>query len=208
MIYQRLHSLLLRYLSPSTAETVLRRALHEAGVTNSQLAQEHLSKVVPHVERGIRLFVPTDRQHQLTTELSMLVRGGMATPSPQLLPVKVENDIGEARMVARGICAQMGARSVTVQKVATIVSELARNIVSYTTGGTIELVVMSTSPAKLKIKAQDTGRGIKNLDEIFAGNYKSKTGLGKGLLGVKRLADTFEIQSGETGTKIEVAVAL
>ena len=55
----------------------------------------------------------------------------------------------------------------------------------------------------LLIRATDGGGGIPDLDEILAGRYRSKTGLGKGLLGSKRLADRFEVRSGRNGTIIE-----
>jgi serine/threonine-protein kinase RsbT len=40
----------------------------------------------------------------------------------------------------------------------------------------------------------------------MSGRYRSKTGLGRGLLGTKRLADNFDIATGATGTRIVVEV--
>ena len=54
----------------------------------------------------------------------------------------------------------------------------------------------------------DGGPGILNLEEIMAGRYKSKTGMGRGLMGVKRLAERFKINPGPPGTRIEVEVDL
>jgi serine/threonine-protein kinase RsbT len=42
----------------------------------------------------------------------------------------------------------------------------------------------------------------------MSGRYKSKTGLGRGLLGTKRLADRFEISTGKHGTRVVVEVAV
>ena len=50
------------------------------------------------------------------------------------------------------------------------------------------------------------GPGITNLDEILAGRYRSRSGLGLGILGTKRLADRFSIDSKPTGTHVEVEV--
>jgi serine/threonine-protein kinase RsbT len=61
---------------------------------------------------------------------------------------------------------------------------------------------------RLVIIASDAGPGIPNLDEIMSGRYRSRTGLGAGLLGTKRLVDNFELQTGPSGTHIEVEVAL
>jgi len=42
----------------------------------------------------------------------------------------------------------------------------------------------------------------------MSGKYRSTTGLGRGLLGVKRLADRFTIKTGKGGTSIEAEVLL
>ena len=41
----------------------------------------------------------------------------------------------------------------------------------------------------MAVEAIDQGPGIRNLEEILAGRYKSRSGLGLGILGTKRLAD-------------------
>ncbi len=46
------------------------------------------------------------------------------------------------------------------------------------------------------IRAADDGPGIPNLEEILGGGYKSKTGMGLGLLACKQLMDSFRIVSG------------
>jgi serine/threonine-protein kinase RsbT len=208
-LYQRLTSTFHRYLSVVTTEALVRRALLDAGVSASDLREQHLTVLAPHLERGIRLFVNVDRQDQLRKELVQL---GTATPqtlpAPQNLPIRVEQDISEARMVARGLCVAVSARSLVVQKVATIVSELARNIVSYTPGGSLELTIVDGPPFRMRICATDSGKGIGDLGAILAGSYRSKTGLGKGILGVQRLADSFNVQTGESGTRIQVELAL
>ena len=76
----------------------------------------------------------------------------------------------------------------------TAVSELARNIVLYAGEGQIELKLL-TSPQGLSVVARDHGPGIANLEQIMAGDYKSRLGMGLGLRGVKRIADRFEIQT-------------
>ncbi|MCE9575730.1 MAG: histidine kinase [Deltaproteobacteria bacterium] len=130
-------------------------------------------------------------------------------PRAQVFPIKAESDVSEARLAARGLCEQLGARRVVAQKASTVVSELARNIFMYTaSGGTIELVPTAGPRPKLLIKAYDEGPGIPNLDEIMAGRYRSRTGLGAGLLGAKRLVERFEITTGATGTRISAEVDL
>jgi serine/threonine-protein kinase RsbT len=207
-LYHRLSATLLRYLSPVTTETVMRRALRDAGLSPDVLDVPAMDRLSPHLERGIKLFVPHERQERLRAELVMLTNHALDLPEMRTVSVRVEEDISEARLAARAICAESGARSLATQKVTTIVSELARNIVTYTPGGSIELRVLSLAPARLRIRAADAGSGIAGLEEILAGRYKSKTGLGRGLIGIKRLAETFSVQSGATGTRVDVEVAL
>src|SRR5262249_46346502 len=145
------------------------------------------------------------RQEQLSRDLEDLTRRGQ-TPESHTIPVRSEEDISRARMVTRTLSEDFGASPVTVQKIATIVSELARNIVSYTNGGDIILDVIDTVPRKVRVQARDNGPGVRNIEEILSGNYKSKSGLGKGLLGVRRLANRFDIQTDERGTVVEALV--
>jgi serine/threonine-protein kinase RsbT len=88
------------------------------------------------------------------------------------------------------------------------VSELARNIVAYTPGGAIDMTVHRDRGARMTIVATDQGSGIAALDDVLAGRYQSKTGMGRGILGVQRLADKFTISSGPGGTRVEVEVRL
>jgi serine/threonine-protein kinase RsbT len=208
-LYEKLSSTFKKYMSSGTAETILRRALQEAGVPLEQLSHQHIPALAPHLDRVIRLFVTSDRQERLRSELLVLgdVRA-MALPPPQTILIRRENDISDARVAARELCAGVGASSLVVQKVATIVSELARNIVNYAGSGRIELGLPDAVSRRLQVRAVDSGPGINELDFVLSGQYRSKTGLGKGLLGVKRLADSFKVQTGTTGTRIEVEIAL
>jgi serine/threonine-protein kinase RsbT len=196
-----------RHLSATNAQNVLSRALRESR-TIGTLSTDDVQKLQPALERGLRLFLPLGTVANVLVELSRAFAPS-EPPRPQTLRVVVEADVSEARLAARAMCEVLGARRVVVQKVATIVSELARNIFMYAGTGRIELVPSAggASP-RLIIRAVDEGPGIPHLDEVLGGRYKSRTGLGAGLLGTKRLVDRFEIATGPTGTRIEAEVAL
>jgi serine/threonine-protein kinase RsbT len=206
-IYDRLVQTLSRYMSLILARSVVDGAVRRAGVGGRVLRPEHLPRVIPLLEAGTRLFVDAERQPELSSELAAL-DGPRARPGPAVIDVQTEPDIARARVTGREIAEQLGAATFTAQKVATVVSELARNIVKYTTGGWVEIAPLSGPHARLKIVAIDRGSGIPNLDQVMAGNYRSKTGLGSGLRGTKRLADRFEITTGNSGTRVEVEIAL
>jgi serine/threonine-protein kinase RsbT len=198
---------LLRYLSPTNAEGALVRSINEAGLKADTLTLTELPALLPALDRRVRLYLDPLRHARVSAELATI---GAQLPQrrSRTVVVKIELDISEARRVAKEVCEGAAARSFIVHKVVTIVSELARNIVHYTPGGTIEIAVVRDKPARFSVVASDTGPGISNLEEIMSGRYKSRTGMGRGLLGIKRLADRFKINPGPPGTRVEVEVNL
>ena len=120
-----------------------------------------------------------------------------------VVAINGESDLNHARMVARETCKLVGLRGYQAQKVVTAVSELCRNIARYVGAGRVRFRVDTTEEC-IVIIAQDEGPGITNIDEILAGEYRSTTGLGRGLLGSRDLADRFDIKTGPTGTTIEL----
>lgn len=108
--------------------------------------------------------------------------------------IRAEDDIARARSEARELASTAGFSVVGRTRLVTAVSELARNIVLYANEGQIELTPVA-APAGIAVVASDRGPGIANLEQIMAGDYKSRLGMGLGLRGVKRLAERFEIQT-------------
>ncbi|NUP08204.1 MAG: ATP-binding protein [Polyangiaceae bacterium] len=199
MNHHHVHAILLRYLPGTLAETSLDHALADCGLSRQSFQLHHLPDVIAKLESSIRLFVDGPDQGKLRSELGAL--GGLSQRRALSLDIVEEADVSRARLLMKRVCNDFGISSVATQKCVTIVSELTRNIVSYTSGGSMELEV-TASPRRICIRAKDTGGGIKNLDQILAGAYQSRTGLGKGILGVKRLSDDFQIKSGPSGTDI------
>ena len=205
-LYQQLITILTRYMSGVNAHSVVGRAVRHAVLSPEQLSPRDIDTLMPTLDRGIRLFVEPTRQTQLLSEIEALC-GRKETPS-HTVSIRSEQDISQARVLAKAMCENARAKSFVTQKVATVVSELARNIVSYTQGGSIELVLTSEGQSRILVRATDAGPGINNLDEVLSGRYRSSTGLGRGLLGVKRLADKFNIRTGKAGTHVEAEVNL
>lgn len=88
-------------------------------------------------------------------------------------------------------------------KIATVVSELARNIVVYAQKGRVEFEVFRTPRVGIEIVAFDDGPGIADVAHILSGKYRSRTGMGLGLLGSKRLVDEFTVDSAPgKGTRV------
>ncbi|HEY8378582.1 MAG TPA: ATP-binding protein [Nannocystis sp.] len=124
------------------------------------------------------------------------------------LDVLSEKDVARARVAARELCQKLGARPLSLQKIATIISELARNMVLYAGGGKVVVGSIGAERKCVFIRAIDEGSGIPDVDAILAGRKVSRNGRGLGLIGTKRLADGFRLHTGPTGTWIEAEVNL
>jgi signal transduction histidine kinase len=123
-----------------------------------------------------------------------------------VLALKTEEDIVAARQRARQIAAAVGFDNQDQARIATSVSEIARNAVTYGKGGQIEFALdESERPQTLSIAIKDRGPGIKNLQTILDGGYRSQTGLGKGIMGARRLMDGFDIRTSDKGTTVTLS---
>jgi signal transduction histidine kinase/CheY-like chemotaxis protein len=116
------------------------------------------------------------------------------------LNIRHELDTVAARQRARQIARLAGFDAQDQTRIATAVSEIARNAFRYAGGGKIEYAIACAMegpqvPEALAIRVSDTGAGIKDLDGILEGRYRSSTGMGMGILGARRLMDEFDIQS-------------
>ncbi|MGQ3301079.1 ATP-binding protein [Reyranella sp.] len=114
-----------------------------------------------------------------------------------------EQDIVRARQRARHIARLVGFDRQAQTSIATAVSEVARNTVSYGGGGGLSFALKGDPPTQmLTMTFRDQGRGIAELESILGGTYVSPTGMGIGLVGTRRLMDEFEIDSGPSGTLV------
>lgn len=116
-----------------------------------------------------------------------------------------EWDIVEARQLGRSIAQTMGFGIVDQARIATAISELARNIYLYANTGKIYFDVIDDLEQKgICMIAIDTGPGINDIGQVMQDGYTTSGGLGAGLPGVKRLMDEFNLSSeGGKGTEIK-----
>ncbi|MBE8970586.1 response regulator [Nostocales cyanobacterium LEGE 12452] len=110
------------------------------------------------------------------------------------IAIQYEQDVVQARQRTREIAEQLGFDAQDRARLATAVSEIARNAFQYAQGGTVEFSVAG-EPQAFLIRIQDRGGGIPDLAEVLAGGYTSDTGAGLGIVGTRRLMDFFEIES-------------
>ena len=110
------------------------------------------------------------------------------------LEIQYEQDVVQARQRTREIAEQLGFAAQDQARLATSVSEIARNAFQYARGGTVEFSVAG-EPQAFVIRIQDRGKGIPHLADVLAGCYTSSTGTGLGIMGSRKLMDFFEIES-------------
>jgi serine/threonine-protein kinase RsbT len=121
-----------------------------------------------------------------------------------LMPIRSDTDIVAARQHGRALAAQVGFTGSDLTLIATAISEVARNIISYATQGEIVLrLVQQGGRRGIVIIAQDKGPGIPDIALAMQDGYSTGKSLGLGLPGAKRLMDAFEIVSPVgTGTTV------
>jgi signal transduction histidine kinase/CheY-like chemotaxis protein len=110
--------------------------------------------------------------------------------------LQYEHDVVTARQRARQIAEMLGFDAQQQTRLATAVSEIARNAFTYGGGGKIDFSIDGiTSPQIFRIVISDRGPGIPMLQQILDGNYRSPTGMGLGIVGAQRLMDRFTIDT-------------
>jgi serine/threonine-protein kinase RsbT len=105
-------------------------------------------------------------------------------------------DIVAARQKGREIALQVGLTGSDLTLVATAISEVARNIISYAAHGEIVLqAVQKEGRSGISVIARDQGPGIADVAQAMQDGFSTGKSLGLGLPGAQRLMDEFEIQS-------------
>jgi serine/threonine-protein kinase RsbT len=122
------------------------------------------------------------------------------------VPVTSDDDLVVARREGRILAEQLGFSTSEATLVATAISELARNIVSYAHRGEIQVsLVHNGNKRGLNIVARDEGPGILNIELAMREGYSTSGGFGIGLPGVRRIMDEFDIASDAgRGTTISI----
>jgi len=199
-------------ISSITQRSIFNRLGGLATTPVQQLTPTDRATIMQELENSVRLFARSNSTQLIASCARALTPGpggsslagaaGSAAPlpmPPKKMPIEQEKDIATARLEAWSEAVRIGLSKFASVKVATAVSELARNIVFYAGKGTVELrsVKDDRGTLGLQIIAIDQGPGIPpaKLEEIWAGTYKSQRGMGKGLVAVKKLVDDFQLDT-------------
>ncbi len=111
------------------------------------------------------------------------------------IPIKEEQDVVIARLKGKKMAEELGMKKVDQVRIATAISELARNILLYAGTGVVQIKKIHGEKKGIEVVAIDHGPGIENIELALTDGYSTSGALGVGLPGTKRLMDEFEIWS-------------
>ncbi len=105
------------------------------------------------------------------------------------------------------MAAALGFRIIDQTRLATVCSELARNVVKYAKRGRMIAGPLAGPAGRqgLRLIFEDEGPGIPDIEAAMRDGFSTGRGLGKGLPGSRRLVDDFRIES-EVGRGTRVTV--
>lgn len=112
------------------------------------------------------------------------------------IAIRADVDIITARQRGRDLGVELGFAKTDLALIATAISELARNILTYAGEGEVQVTVEEADGRRgLLIIARDEGPGIADIALALQDGFSTSRSLGIGLPGVRRLMDEFEVVS-------------
>lgn len=122
------------------------------------------------------------------------------------LNVKADDEtcVMAARGAAREIARELGFSVVDQVRIATAVSEIARNILMYADSGSVRVTeCRDGNRIGLEVVAEDQGPGIPDVERVLRGGYSTSGGFGRGISGARALMNEFYLESqAGRGTKV------
>jgi serine/threonine-protein kinase RsbT len=120
-------------------------------------------------------------------------------PDARRVAINNDLDIVAARAEGRRLAQEMGFDIIDQARIATVISELARNVVLHAHCGQVLLEEIRLGErVGIQTVCEDQGPGISDFEEILeAGEVASGVLTHVGLAGTKRLMDDLEIESQE-----------
>jgi serine/threonine-protein kinase RsbT len=130
----------------------------------------------------------------------------VTTSRTETLLIKSSPDVVAVRQLVRSWATTMKFSLVDQTKLVTAASELGRNTLEHGGGGQLEIIEVTNGLRKgIRLVFSDKGPGIPDVAQALTDGYTSKSGMGLGLGGSKRLMNDFELKTapGE-GTTVTV----
>jgi|SRR5438128_8119678 len=117
-------------------------------------------------------------------------------PPVERVLIETSEDLVALRRLVRERAAALGFGATDLVRLVTAASELARNIIVYAERGFADISPVRRQGRRgIRVRFEDEGQGIPDMELAMRDGYTSGRGLGKGLPGARRLVDEFEITS-------------
>ncbi len=123
-----------------------------------------------------------------------------------VVEIRNEDDIVRARNAARDFASELEFSVIDKTRIATAVSELARNTLVHGAGGQMQIAPAAHEGRRgIRCVFIDEGPGILDVEWAMGNGYSTANSLGQGLPGARRLSDGFHIESCVgRGTRVEI----
>jgi serine/threonine-protein kinase RsbT len=212
-----------QYFSAPIARALLTSTLRHARLDGAAIHRRAIPEVVTALERTLPMYIAdAARRGECLGRLRKLVpreadttvdkstprsAGRLAVSKPTsgastVLQIVTADDVANACEVGRDLARRVGFPHLQQTKIATAIAELARNILLYAVAGEVRIAAIDVPRPGVEVSATDEGPGIADLELVMSKSYRSRTGMGMGLKGSKRLMDIFEIESSTRGTTV------
>lgn len=189
---------LCRYFPSEIARAIHASTLRRARLDAGPLPEDGLPDFVSALEQSLPMYiVDPARRGECIGAVRRLMPAHLndepLEPVPATVRIRSAREVLQASDTARQTARRIGFSALDQTKIATAVSELARNILLYVGDGEVQVTVLTAPRRGIEIVAVDTGKGIADVSLVMDADYQSRTGMGKGLKGTKRLMDNLEI---------------
>jgi serine/threonine-protein kinase RsbT len=189
---------LTRYFPTEIARAIHASTLRRARLEAGSLAQDSLPVFVSALEQALPMYIvdPARRGECISAVRRLLgasAEGETADAVVDTVRIRSAREVLHASDTARQMARRIGFSPLDQTKIATAVSELARNILLYVGDGEVRIAVVTSPRRGIEVVASDRGKGIADVSVVMDAEYRSRTGMGKGLKGTKRLMDVLDI---------------
>ena len=207
------------YFSAPLARALLTATLRRAKLPHESIERRGVPAAVGALEEILPNYIADAKRRADCLRALRLVTGASTPPSARaelvrevsttasaatIIHLRTPDDVVNACEVGRDIARKVGFSDVDQVKVATATAELTRNALVYAKGGEMRVTSLDAPRRGIEIEVTDRGSGIDDLELVMSERYRSRTGMGMGLKGAKRLMDVFEISSSHEGTRVFV----
>lgn len=207
-----------RYFSPPLAATLLKITVRREQLSDCEVGTVGANRLADALDRTLPSYLgEAEKRRSCVAELRRALASNDVGASQRdsggfqrcgEFPILREDDLHHLSQTLRGLLGETGFSALDQTKFLTAASELVRNILQYARTGHVAVSRSrrgGNERAGLELVASDNGPGIADVGHVLSSNYRSKSGMGIGLKGARRLVDEFELDSRPgRGTRVAI----